>query len=76
MFCKKCHKKIIKEVKTVSAYKNTCLCSDNFSCYTILTNTEMRGYHNSSYKKRKSNKIKKRNEKLENKMIDAAITNE
>ena len=67
MFCKKCHKRIIKEVITVNVFKNNCTCSKNFSSYVLLDNTELNGYHNSVTGKRKSNKIKKDMEKIENK---------
>ena len=76
MFCKKCHKKIIKEVKTVSAFKNNCTCFENFPSYVVLNNTELNGYHNSVKARRKRNKIKKDIEKIENKIITAAIANE
>ena len=75
MFCKKCHKRIIKEVKTVNGYKNSCKCFENWSAYVVLNNTELNGHNNSTPGKRKNNKIKKINEKLENKIIAAAIAN-
>ena len=76
MFCKKCHKRITKEVKTVNAYKNSCACLDNFQCQAVLTNTEINGYVNSLSKNRRLGKINRRNERLVNKIIATAIANE
>ena len=67
MFCKKCHKRIIKKIKTVNTFKNTCSCSDKLTPCSILTDTEMNGFLNSYEKKRKIKKMKKMNEKKKTK---------
>ena len=71
MFCKKCHKKIIKEVKNIHNFFNSCHCHYNTSSEAIITNTKLTGITNSlpvikrkRITERSENKIKRKNKKI------------
>ena len=64
MFCKKCHKRMIKIFKSNHDYMNVCMCIDKITSKTIIDGTEMNGLINSSTKKRKNKKERRREEKI------------
>ena len=53
MFCKRCHKKIIKVVKDLYDAKNKCICNNNGFISVTTERTELTGVRNGSRSERK-----------------------
>ena len=53
MFCKKCHKTIIKVVKNWYEAKNKCMCDHNGFISVTTGKTELTGVRNGSLSERK-----------------------
>ena len=58
MFCKKCHKKIIKVVKNLHEIKNRCVCGSNDLVYVATRATELTGVVNGRLSELKYKKLR------------------